>query len=134
MRYFILFFALFFCCSTADAKDTKEFGEWYGIYDNMDNKMLIVYAEGEDDLRPQLVVYVDSDMITRIKFEPPRQIALVKFDHKEYRNMNYNSLFGYDPWVKRMIKYYKMQVWFVGSEKYEVFSLKGFSKAIRWLD
>jgi len=130
MRYFTLFFALIICCSAVSAEGAAEFGEWYGVYDNFDQKMLVVYS-GEEDT--SLIVYVDEQLITRLKFEPPKQIALATFDHREYKNMNYDSLFGYDPWVKRMVKHYRLQIWFVGQEKYEEFSLKGFSKAIRWL-
>ena len=90
MRYFILFLTLAVFCSPAIANDEIEFGDWYGVYDNFDNKMVVVYS-GEEDI--SLVVYVDEDMITRIKFEPPRQIALATFDHREYKNMNYDSLF-----------------------------------------
>lgn len=106
-----------------------EFGDWYGVYDN-GQKTLIGFS-GSDDV--SLTIYVDDQYFTRLKFSPPRRVRIATFDHKRKRGMRYDHLYGYDHWIRPMKKAYRMQVWFENDRKYEVFSLKGFSKGIRWL-
>jgi hypothetical protein len=107
-----------------------EFGEWYGVFDEGGNKKL-VGSSGSGDIT--LTVYVDEQLITRLKFNPKRSVRLATFDGKRYRGMNFQSLYGYDHWIRRMKKHYNLRVWFEQDEKCEVFSLNGFSKGIRWL-
>ena len=127
--YIILFLTLILLCSSAYA-DELEFGDWYGVYDSQGDKNLVVYS-GSGDIT--LTVYVDEQLITRLQFSPKRKVRLATFDGKTYRGMNYNSLFGYDHWIRKMKKHYRLRVWFKDEERYELFSLKGFSKAVNWL-
>lgn len=130
MRYFILCFSLIFLCVPTAQANEIEFGEWYGVYDEGGNKKLIGYS-GSGDI--SLEICVDEQLITRLKFDPERSVRLATFDHKRYRGMNFKSLYGYDHWIRRMIKHYNLQIWFEKDERSEVFSLIGFSKAVRWL-
>lgn len=130
MKYFILcFLCLVLCTSTAIANE-MEFGEWYGVRDEHGNKQLVGYS-GSDKV--MLVIYVDKQLITRLDFQPKRKIRLATFDHKHIRSMNFNSLYGYDHWIKRMKKYYRMRVWFGNDKRCEIFSLNGVSKGVNWL-
>jgi hypothetical protein len=132
MKYFILFFALLICVPTVQSQDLEEleFGEWFGVYDEAGDKNLVGFS-GSDDVT--LTIYVDKQLITRLQFNPEKKVRLATFDGKKIRGMNFNSLYGYDHWIRRMIKHYRMYIWFENDQDYEVFSLKGFSKGIRWL-
>jgi hypothetical protein len=129
MKYFILFLSLLII-PIAHANEI-EFGDWYGIYDNAGNKNIVAYS-GSNEF--SLTIYIDDQDIHRLKFDPPIEVSLATFNHKRFNSMNFQSLYGYEHWIKRMIKYYNLQVWFVGDETYEVFSLKGFTKAEKWLN
>lgn len=128
MKYVILFFALIILCPSANA-DSLEFKDWFGIFDDKGNKNIVGFS-GSDKIT--LTVYVDEQYITRLQFNPGKKIRLVTFDGRTYK-MNYNSLFGYEHWIKKMKKHYRMRVWFEGEERCEIFSLKGFAKAANWL-
>jgi hypothetical protein len=110
--------------------DVLEFGEWYGTYDEAGKKIIVGYS-GSGDVT--LTIYVDKRYFTHLKFSPEKQITRATFDHKTYRGMNYNTLHGYDHWIRRMKKHYRLRVWFKGEKQFEIFSLKGFSKAVNWL-
>ena len=129
MRYFIIIFTFFICVSTAHSQDMK-FGKWVGTYDEDGNKNLVGSSKTDN---VTLTIYVDKQLITRLQFNPERKIRVATFDGKRIRGMNFDSLYGYDHWIRRMIKYYNMQVWFKGDKKPEVFKLKGISKGVRWL-
>jgi len=128
MKYFILFFALLICVPAAHSQEL-EFGEWFGVYDKDGNKYVATFS-GENDT--ELRVFIDNKNMHRLQFDT-KKIRLAKFDHHHYRSMNFKSLYGYDHWIRRMKKHYRLQVWFEGKKKYEEFSLKGFYKAERWL-
>jgi hypothetical protein len=132
VKYFILFFSLIFLYVPVVQADEFKFGDgvWNGYFDKKGNKNLVGHSKSGN---VALSIYVDEQLITRLQFEPTRPIRVAKFDHKQFRGMNFQSLYGYDHWIRRMIKHYNMQVWFKGDKNPEVFSLKGFSKGIRWL-
>ena len=129
MKYFILFFALLICVPAAHSQEI-EFGEWFGVYDDNGNKNLVGFSDTDD---VTLTIYVDKQLITRLQFNPGRSVRLATFDGKRIRGMNFNSLYGYDHWIRRMIKHYNLRIWFEKDKNCEVFSLKGFSKGVRWL-
>lgn len=128
MRYVILVFSFLFLCTNAGAE--REFGDWYGTFDESGKKIIVGFS-GTDDVT--LTVYVDKQYITHLKFEPEKKVRYATFDGKTYRGMNYNHLFGYDHWIRRMKKHYRLRVWFINQHQPEEFSMKGFSKAIDWL-
>lgn len=128
MKFFIIVLSLLICCSAAYA-DELEFGEWYGVYDENGNKNLVGYS-GKDDI--MLTIYVDKQLITRLRFGTNKKITRALFDWKEYP-ITYTSLYGYDHWIRRMKKHYRMVVWFEGNNEPDIYSLKGFSKGINWL-
>ncbi|MDX1702412.1 MAG: hypothetical protein R3250_17420 [Melioribacteraceae bacterium] len=130
MRYAVLILSLFFLCTAAQGTDEVEFRDWYGVYGD-DGRKYIATFSGESGT--ELRVFIDNQNIHRLKFEPARKIKLAKFDHRQYRSMNFNSLYGYDHWIRKMKKHYRLQVWFEGEKRSEEFSLKGFYKAERWL-
>lgn len=110
-------------------EDPTRFHDWYGIDDN-DQKKIVGFS-GTDSVT--LTVYIDDQMITRLKFDPKRKVERAEFDDRTYRGMNYESLYGYDHWIRKMIRHYNLKIWFEGEPKYEIFSLHGFSKAVNWL-
>ncbi len=123
----VIFFLVF---SSAAFATEIEFGDWYGVIDEQGNKKLVGYSGTEEVM---LTIYVDDKLITRLEFYPKRKIRLATFDHKRMRGMNFNSLYGFDHWIRPMKKYYRMQVWFGKDKRYEVFSLKGVAKGVNWL-
>jgi hypothetical protein len=116
--------------SDTNMSEVLEFGKWYGTFDENGKKQIVTFS-GVNDI--MLTVYVDKQEIFRLQFYPERKVKLATFDHKRMMGMNFNSLYGYDHWIQRMKRYYRMQVWFEGDKSYEEFSLKGFGKAINWL-
>lgn len=128
MKFCIILISLFILCSPVYA-DEIEFGEWYGIY-NEDGQKELVGFSGRNDI--MLIVYVDDQLITRLRFNADQKITKALFDGKEYP-INYKSLYGYDHWIRRMKKHYRMMVWFDGNSRPDVYNLKGFSKGINWL-
>jgi hypothetical protein len=129
MKYVILVFSVLFLFVSAQASEV-EFRDWYGTFDDNGRKMIVSFSGSDNTM---LSVYIDKHDIFRLHFYPERKVRLATFDHKRMRGMNFNSLYGYDHWIKRMKKYYRMQVWFEGEKRYEQFSLKGFGKAVNWL-
>lgn len=130
MHYFIALAIILSICSVAHATDdTLRFNDWYGIH-NGAQKQIVCFA-GSDSFT--LTIYVDEQDITRLKFTPSLKIEHAEFDHRTYNGMNYNSLYGYDHWIRKMKKHYDLRIWFEGHERYEIFSLRGVSKAINWL-
>ena len=100
------------------------------MYDNNGKKVISTYS-GVNDV--MLSIYIDEQDIFRLQFDPTRKIKIAKFDNRLYREMNFDSLYGYDHWIRKMKKRYRLQVWFEGESRYEEFSLKGFGKAVNWL-
>ena len=136
-----LLLLLIICNRASCSEEIEKFGDWYGIYKN-DQKQITTLSKSK---KTTLTIYIDKQLITCLKFSPDRKFYLATFDGKSYRNMNYNR-FGYGHWIKKMKKYYKLKVWFehekgiikkhvkgCKEKQIEEFSLKGFSKAIRWL-
>jgi hypothetical protein len=129
VRYIVLFLLLILLFPNASRANEIEFGEWYGVYEN--GRKQIVCFSGSNTVT--LTVYVDYQQITRLSFNPEKEVRIATFDDKIYRGMNYHSLYGYDHWIRKMIKHRFLRVWFKGEKECEVFPLKGLSKAVNWL-
>ena len=125
MKYFILFLSLFLLCTTAQGQDELEFGDWYGVYDETGKKYVATFS-GENGT--ELRIFIDNHNIHRLQFHPGRKIRLAKFDGHHYRSMNFNSLYGYDHWIRKMKKRHRLQVWFENEKRSEEFSLKDSTK------
>jgi len=110
--------------------EAAEFGKWRGIEDHNGKKSIVGWSVSG---KAMVVIWIDEDLIFRLKFHPERKLRLATFDNKHIRGMTFNSLYGYDHWIKRMIKHRHMRIWFEKDKKYEYFSLNKFSKAIRWI-
>ena len=133
MKYILIFLGIvlytFLLLNNNCYSSEVEFKEWYGIYEN-GQKMIVTYSGSGDSM---LFVYIDKQNFFRLKFQPSKKIKVATFDNKQYRGMNFNSLYGYDHWIVRMKRHYFLRVWFDGEKKPELFPLKGFSNAVNWL-
>ena len=126
-----LFFAILvmlLICVYGITAEGAEFGRWQGH--GTDQKTLVGYSHSK---KVQLMIWIDDDQIFRLKFSPERKIRLATFDDKRIRGMTFTSLYGYDHWIKRMIRHRHLRIWFENDKNYEYFSLKGFSKGVQWL-
>ncbi len=133
MKYVIvvlLTVAFLALCAVAKGSDEAEFNEWFGVHDAVGDKYIATFSGSQNY---ELQVFIDDKNIHRLRFHPKKKIRLATFDHRHYTSMNFNSLYGFDHWIRRMKKHYRLQVYFEGEDRYEVFSLKGFYKAERWL-